>query len=202
MSSHFSAVFIHNFDWAKELKVLVVQDERYMKHPYDGTYESLWDNGDVKMPGGMGEVVSGDGREETPGETMRREAVSETGVQVLAGEVVRIEKIEDRRSGDLHEKYFFLATQVSGLPALDAPPRRVVETNPRDKSQEKLVCYWLPIRVFAERLYRGQHQAFGAVLGKLASMNTDFFHEYKDLLMQFPEPEDPGIDEGYQHRAG
>jgi ADP-ribose pyrophosphatase YjhB (NUDIX family) len=178
-NSHFSAVFIHNFDW-KNLMVLVVQDERFSE---------------VKIPGGMGEIVSGNCRYETPVETMHREAISETGVQVLEAKIVRIERMPDRKSNNryIHEKYFFLATKVSALPALDAPPRQIREINASDNSEERLSCYWLPIRVFAKRLYKGQKDAFGAVLGRLNRMETDFSTEYKDLLGQFTEPKYSGI---------
>jgi ADP-ribose pyrophosphatase YjhB (NUDIX family) len=192
MRGHFSGVFIHNFTKVvKELMVLVVQDERFMKRAFDGTYRSLQDNGDVKMPGGMSEIVSGDGREETPEETEKREAVSETGVQILSEKLILHEIKKDRRTQSVHHRYFFLATEVSGLPGLDSPPRIVEETNPSDGSVEKLICYWLPLRQFADRLFRGQHQAFGAMLEELAR-DEKFYTEFSDLFRKFPAPQREG----------
>ena len=189
MSNHYAGVFIYDLSKVvREMKVLCVQDEHYLRRPFDGTRASLEDNGDVKMPGGMMEVVSGDGRDETPEETMKRESVSETGVQVLSGRLVYREEKKDFRTGDIHHRYFFLATEVSGLPSQDAPPRRVTETNPSDGSVERLVCYWRPLRDFARRLFRGQYLAFGAILAELANdqeTGREFCMVYGDLLDQF-----------------
>jgi 8-oxo-dGTP pyrophosphatase MutT (NUDIX family) len=193
VTPNFCAVFIHNFPLIMEdLQVLCVQDERYLKvgRHYDGTLASLVDSGEVKIGGGQAETVSG-GREETPKETATREAISETGVQILNGRLVWKRKKVDARKGEIHYQYFFLATEVSGLPSLDAAPREVVETNPRDGSVEKLFCYWLPLREFARRLYRGQYWAFGAILAELAKdekRGRDFCMTFEDLLREFPAP--------------
>jgi ADP-ribose pyrophosphatase YjhB (NUDIX family) len=146
--------------------VLCVQDNRF---------------GEVKMPGGMSEAVS-DGREETPEETMRREAISETGVQVLNARMVL------KESRTKHDRYFFMATEVSGLPDLDSPPRLVTEKNPRGGSVEQLTCYWLPLRDFARRLFPAQYTAFGQVLNELSmdpKIGQAFCMAYVDLLNRF-----------------
>ena len=161
--------------------VLCVKDERYPE---------------AKMPGGMAEAVTG-GRIESPGETMRREAVSETGVQILSARLLFREKKVDRRSREVHVRNFYLAGQVSALPSLDAPPREVVETNPSNGTTEHLTCFWLPLREFANRLFKEQNPAFGAVLAWLASDDKSgmaFYEEFGDLLEQFPEPIDLGLE--------
>lgn len=167
MGNHYSGVFICNLPTdPSNLMVLCVQDRRF---------------NEVKMPGGMSEAVSG-GREETAEETMRREAISETGVQVLAAKMV----LKETRLN--HERYFFMATEVSGLPDLDSPARLVTEKNPRGGSVEELTCYWLPLREFARHLFPSQYTAFGQVLNELAmdeKTGQAFCMAYTDVLSRF-----------------
>lgn len=172
--SHFSAVFIHNFaESAKKFMVLVVSDVRFPK--------------DVKMPGGMAEIVSGNCRLETPEETARREAISETGVQLLGERLIHTEVKIGRHNGQKHLRYFYIAEKVSALPPLDMQPRSVREMNSNDRSVEDLICFWLPLREMAQKLFKEQHPAFGAILAELA-MDPAFFEEFGDLLTKFPAP--------------
>jgi ADP-ribose pyrophosphatase YjhB (NUDIX family) len=180
----FAAAFIamRGKKGVKDTMVLGVQDEKYQE---------------VKMPGGVGETTSSGGNE-SHYLTMKREVNSEAGVQVISARLVLVEKRTNRRTGGLHRRYFYLAEEVSALPALDAPPRQVTETNPGNGSTEVLSCYWLPLREFAKRLFRGQHLAFGAVLAQLASdreTGLEFCIEFADLLEEFPEPSELGLED-------
>jgi ADP-ribose pyrophosphatase YjhB (NUDIX family) len=175
VSNHYAGVFVcSQVDNPKDICVLCVTDRRFPEN--------------VKMPGGMAELVSG-GRNETPEETMKREAISETGVQVISSRLVFVEKKVDPKTGDLHQKYFFLAEEVSALPQVGALYRVVEETNPSDGSVEKLICFWLPLREFAFRLFDGQRLAFSAILAELAR-NEEFCDEFLDLLELFQAPEE------------
>lgn len=180
----FAAAFItmYGIKNVRNIMVLCVQDERF---------------GEVKMPGGVGEAMSSGGGE-SHYLTMKREVNSETGVQIISARLVFVESRIGLRTRALHRRYFYLAEEVSALPSLDAPPRQVTETNPGNGSSEVLSCYWLPLREFARRLFRGQHGAFGAILAQLACDNKtgqEFCNEFSDLLEQFPEPADLGLEE-------
>ena len=164
-----------------DIRILGVQDERFEE---------------VKMPGGVGETTSSGGVE-SHYLTMKREVNSEAGVQVIKARLVYAESRVNRKTGNLHRRYFYLAEEASALPAFDAPPRQVTETNPGNGSTEVLSCYWLPLREFARRLFKGQHAAFGAMLAQLAcnhEAGQDFCNEFGDLLEQFPEPADLGLE--------
>lgn len=177
MSGSYAGVFVHNFpSRVSDMHVLVVRDERFR---------------DVKMAGGMAEKISGSDQLETPEEIMKREANSEMGVQVRAARPVFHETKKDRDGVGIHHRYFFLATEVSGLPDLGSEPRKVTETNPSDGSVERLICFWMPLREVADRLFRGQHKAFGAILSALSvdsKMGRDFCMSFGDLLNRFPDP--------------
>lgn len=166
----------------KDTWILAVQDEKYQE---------------VKVPGGVAELLSSGGCE-SHFLTVKREVNSEAGVQIISARLVFVEKRTNRRTGALHRRYFYLAGEVSALPAFDAPPRQVTETNPGNGSTEVLSCYWLPLREFARRLFRGQYPAFGAVLAQLASdreTGLEFCTEFADLLEEFPEPSELGLED-------
>lgn len=198
-TGHYAGVFIHNFPKKMaDMRVLGVWDKRFLKRPYDPAIgaKSLIDNGDVKVPGGMPEDVrnGGGNRKETPLETMAREGLSETGVQILMAEQVYLEEVVDRQTGGKHLRYFYIATRVSGLPELDSPIREVDEAN-ADGTKEHLYSCWLPLEQFAKQLYKGQRPAFGAILSWLArdsEKGAEFVDAFMPLLEQFPEPE-PGV---------
>ncbi len=178
--AHYAGVFIHNFpERMRDMLVLFVRDKRYPEN--------------VKLPGGMAEAVSA-GPPESPADTMRREAGSETGAQVLE----EWQYYKERRitGGRIHWRYFYLAKRVSGLPALTTPPREVSEANPGDQSVENLTCFWVPLAdVTRDLLYRGQHLAFGGALACLATdpvTGSEFRRSFQRLLDEFPEPQDWG----------
>jgi len=170
MSGHYSGVLVWD---PKDGSVLCVSDSSHEE--------------EEKMAGGMS---TGD---ELPEETARREAIEELRTQILETTLVYVQEM--RGKSGVHVRYFYLVDQYTG--ALEKGTTWKIEEKDADgKVLEKLIAKWLPIREFADKLFYRQHPAFGAMLGKLASRDVNFLHNYRDLIERFPEPEDLGLKRG------
>ncbi|MGB8815743.1 MAG: NUDIX domain-containing protein [Minisyncoccia bacterium] len=157
----FSACFILG-SYKSDLMVLCVTDTRFPLN--------------VKMPGGMAIC------KETPEETMRREVFEETGgTRIVDSYLVHVVIFKNLT------QYFYLATRV--IPGFGPDRISKFEENIfcNDVTISYIIARWLPIREFADKLYHGQHGAFGAILVELAK-DQRFLSVYSELLQRFPNP--------------
>ena len=166
----YAGVFIIDLiDWM----VLVTTDSNHPK--------------ECKAVGGMGFG------NEPPRKIVIREAGEEARTQVLESTLVLVEKSASRY-GD-HERYFFLADKLGGV--LDKGATwEVEEKNAMGYVVEKLTTRWVPMKVFADKLFVKQHPAFGAVLAVLVKRNPSLLNSrnFCELMRRFPEPENTGVE--------
>ena len=153
-TNHFSAGYI--FQKIENVwYVLTVQDERFR---------------DLKAAGGM----SADG--EDPITTLRRELRQELGVEVI--DAVLVHEVDKKN----HIQYYFLVTNVSGLPTLDE--KRELREIKAGVPGDVLHMCWATLDEFARRVYKGQYEAFSKAVIKMAEDRT-FCMDNMKLLSRF-----------------
>ena len=157
--SHFSAGFF----WKKFGDIwyaLVVQDKRFK---------------DKKAAGGMGNEG------ETPLATLIRELRQELGVEVVSAVWVHDMLMKN------HIRYFFLVTEVNGLPALDE--KRTLAESKAGKTGDVLEMCWMTMRDFADQIYPKQIPAFAKAIAEMAVLDQAFCNDNMDILRRFPVEE-------------
>lgn len=180
MNDDYAAMFV--FDPADGM-VLCATDPKYPE--------------DQKMMGGLslkGKLDEATGKvvKETPLATAIRELLEESRTQVTECTLMFVETIVSR-GGESHTRYFFLADKIGG--ALEKGATwSIEEKNADNVVVEKLTAQWVPLREFADKIFKKQIPAFGAILAELARRNVDFCYKYADLLERFPEPENLGLN--------
>ena len=139
---------------------LIVKDRRF-KEP--------------KAAGGM----SADG--EDPGATLRRELRQELGVDVVSA--VFVHEVNKRN----HTQYFFLVTEVNGLPAIDE--KRELREIKAGVPGDALDMSWVTLEEFSQQIYKGQFEAFSKAVIKMAEEDRVFCRDNMKILDQFPVSE-------------
>ncbi len=154
-TNHFSAGYI--FQKIDNVwYVLTVQDKRFR---------------DLKAAGGM----SADG--EDPIATLRRELRQELGVEVINAVLVH------EVSKTNHVQYYFLVTEVSGLPTLDE--KRELREIKAGVPGDALDMRWATLEEFSRRVYKGQYEAFSRAVIKMAEGDRAFCMDNMKLLSCF-----------------
>ena len=143
-----------------EIFVLCVRDIKYS---------------DLKAAGGTSEP----GEDlKNPEAILRRELIEEQAVNPIAPQLIHVEP------HDNHTKYFYLVVHTeTPLPAIGYD--KTVTITEVGRAPEKLEVKYYELRQFADRLYRGQHQAFAKMIAELA-VDPKFYKKYGDLLTRFP----------------
>jgi len=141
-TNHFSAGYI--FQKIEGIwYVLVVKDKRF---------------NEPKAAGGMSED------DEDSITTLRRELRQELGVDVIEAVIVH-----EVNKGD-HTQYFFLVTEVRGLPAIDE--KRELREIKAGVPGDALDMSWVTLDEFSRRVYKGQYEAFQKAVKKMAEDRT------------------------------
>jgi 8-oxo-dGTP pyrophosphatase MutT (NUDIX family) len=151
-TNHFSAGYI--FKKIDDIwYVLSIKDKRF---------------NEPKAAGGMSEVG------EDPIATLRRELRQELGVDVI--NAVLVHEVGKQN----HTQYFFLITEVSGLPAIDE--KRELREIKAGVPGDVLDMSWVTLDEFSKKVYKGQREAFSKAVIKKAEDDRVFCMDNLNLL--------------------